>query len=280
MSSFGGWGVPGSGTLIESTEREILWGGDRAKGLVLEGNANYSGAARDAGHTSYTTVLRAGLIMGQLTTGAELEEWDADAADGTEHIYGVVPYEIRTQDFNATDTDRVAGIILSAPVKASQLLIQGTALTSHVDEYLARRQLHTAGFRLDDDPQGYLAGVNPRYQNKATDYTVVGDDNGSIFFSHTADANFTLPTIAAGLEFTFIQTENFELAVTSAEGGNMIVGNDLSANSVTFTTTAEQIGAIVKVTGVYANGTLKWHVAIPQIPFGTDGAGLTYAIAT
>ena len=86
----------------------------------------------DAGNTP-TTVIRAGLLMAKLTSTGELEEWVSTATDGTQDIFGVTPYELRAQDFDATDQDRVAGIIVRAPFKASQLLIQGAAFVGHAD---------------------------------------------------------------------------------------------------------------------------------------------------
>ena len=269
MSSFGGYGVPGTGAIQETTPREIFWGGDRAKGLVVTQNGHYSGAIRDAGN-SPTTVIRPGLLVGALTSGGKLEEWDGDAADGTENIAGVVAEEFRATDFDGNNSDRALDVVVRAPLKASQLLIQGTALTSHVDEFLARRQLHAMGCQLDDDPQGYKAGAAHRYSAKAASYTVVEADNGTTFVAHTADATFTLPTIHAGLEYEFVRLDDFELAVASAEGDNMIGGNDASGDSITFTTAGEQIGARVKVVSIYANGTLKWLYEIKKVNFSTD----------
>lgn len=271
MSSFGGWGVPGTGTLAESTEREIVWGGDRAKGLVLMQNAVYSGAARDAGHTSYTTVLRAGLLMGKVTSTGELEEWDADAADGTQDLWGVVPHEIRTNDFDANNTDRVAGVIVRAPLKASQLLIQGTAFTSHADEFLARRQLHAMGCILDDDPQGYKAGVTRRELIQSGNLTVTEAMNGTTFVASGADSAFTLPTIHPGLHYEFAMVSDHELSVVSVEGDNIVGGNDAAGDSIVYTTAGEQIGARLVFESHYsAAGTLKWFYAIQKVAFSTD----------
>ncbi len=274
MTSFGGWGVPGMGALAETTEYEILWGGDRAKGLVLEQNGNYSGTMRDAGNTP-TTVIRAGMLMGKLDTGGELIEWDASRAaadaDGRQNIFGIVPYELRAQDFDATDQDRVAGIVVRAPLKASQLLIEGTALVGDTDEFLARRQLHAMGCILDDDPNGQLAGAATRYIEKVAAYTIVAADNGTVFMSTTADTDYTLPTLVPGLSFGFVQTANFQLTVISAGSLDNIIGaNDASLDQVQFTTTGEQIGARMYFQSVYVGTTLKWVYYIQKVAFSTD----------
>lgn len=278
MSAFGGWGNPGTGAIQQSSEFELTWGGDRAKGMVLEQGANYSGAIRDAGNTP-TTVIRGGLLVGKLTASGKLEEWDADAADGTEHLFGVVPHEIRAQDFDATNADRYAGVIVRAPLKAKSLLIQGDALVGHQDEYLARRALHAMGCIIDDDPQGFKAGAGGRQKAVAADHTVLASENGTTFVGHTADNEFTLPAIKPGLSFSFAQSADFELKVTSSEGDNIIGGNDASGDSITFTTAGEQIGAQVCFESINVNGTLKWLYHIKKVAFSTDDF-FAYTFAT
>jgi len=281
MPGLGGWSSPGSGTLEQTTEYEIFWGGDRGKGMVLEQSAAYSGAMRDAGNTP-TTVIRGGLLFGKVTASGELEEWDADATDGTQELFGVLPIELRAQDFDANNVDRNAPVVVRAPLKASELLIQGSAFVGHVDEFLARRMLQAAGSILDDDPGGYLGGAGSRFAlvTGTTDTLTTAENGTTIFYNNAASVTVTLPTIQAGLEYQLVRSGDEAFIVTSAEGDNVIVGNDLSADSVTYTTASEHLGAFVNVRGVYVGTTLKWHMTLPQIPFGTDGAGLTYAIGT
>ncbi len=277
MTFLGGPSAPGFGSLEQTTEKEILWVDDRAKGQALFGSAIISGAARDAGN-SPTTVLRPGLLLGQLTSGSELEEWDADASDGSEKIYGILAEELRMQDFNANNADRAWRVLLRGPVRVNELLIQGTAFTTHVDEFLARRMMWSAGFVFDDDPMGWKAG-NERFANKTADYTVVEADNGTIFVSSGADTEYTLPTIHPGLKYQFVMAADQELKVSSAAGDDIIIGNDLSADSVTYTTASEQIGARLTFECIYFATTLKWLVRIDKVPFSTDDY-LTVATAT
>jgi hypothetical protein len=285
MTRLGGWAQPGSGTIDQTTEREIFWGGDRGKGHVLEQSAKYSGAMRDAGNTP-TTVLRAGLLMGTVTSSGELEEWDADASDGTQELFGVLPYELRAQDFDANNADRVASVVVRAPLKVGGLLIQGTAFTSHVDEFLARRQLHAAGSILDDDPQGFKAGAGGRIVTDSTAaITITEAQNGTTFISTHTAANIaiTLPTIHSGLEYWILRGANSadDWVINSAEGDNLLVGNDVAADSVTWTTTGQQIGAGGHIRSVYNGTTLQWHVDLFTPPFGTGlTGGFAYSIAT
>ena len=281
MTSFGGFAVPGMGVLVETTEYEIIWGSERGQGQVLEQNGNYSGTMRDA-INSPTTVIRAGRLMGKITSGEELLEWSAIATDGSQNIFGIVPYELRAQDFDATDQDRVAGIIVRAPLKAAQLLIEGTNLVGDTDEFLARRQLHAMGCILDDDTNGNLAGAATRYERvTGTTDTLTASQNGlKLFYSNAASVTVTLPALIPGLIYDLVREGDEEFIVASAAGDDVIVGDDLSADSVTFTTANEHMGAWVRVESLYMGTTLKWHMSLPQIPFGTDGTGLTYSIAT
>lgn len=278
----GGYGVPGIGSETSTVESEIFWGGDQSKLAILWKSDKYSGAARDAGATP-TTVLRPGLIMGRVTSSGELEEWDADASDGTQNIAGVLDIELRMQDFAGTNADRVSRNVVRGPVRASKLLIQGSAFVGHADEYLARRQLFAAGFVLDDDPFGYKAGVTTRYaQVTGTTDSLTADENGStIFYNNAASVTVTLPAIKAGLEFDLIRNGDEEFVVASAAGDDIIFGNDLSGDSVTFTTASEHLGARVQVRSVYMGTTLKWLMELVNTPFGTAaGSAVTVGLAS
>jgi len=275
----GHFGIPGTGAAVFNQTAALFWGGDESRLQILRYDAQISSAAIDA-TMSPTNVLRSGLLLGKITASGLLKEWDPDGSDGSEVLHSVNEFEQRMVDYLGTAQNRFTGVIVQAPLRAKELRIQGVSLVGATDEYLARRQLHAMGCRLDDDPQGFLAGATPRRSVKITNYTVVGDDNGTLFVAKTADATFTLPAIKAGLTFEFMRLDDFELVVASAEGDNMIVGNDASADSITFTTAGQQIGARIKVTGEYVDGTLKWVVELPYTPFGTGLATLAFAIGT
>lgn len=245
MTTFGGgWGVPGVGSELTVTEREILWGGDQGKIAALWMSAVYSGTARDAGNTP-TTVLRSGLIMGRNDSTGELEEWDFDATDGTQNIAGILDVELKATDYFANNADRVFRTLVRGPVKARMLLIEGQPLVGHPAEYQARRQLRGADFILDDDPFGYLAGAGNRISAKTANYTVLESDNGTTFTNKgaTGAVTFTLPAVAKlGLEYTFYGMAAQDLTVTAGTAGTLIDLNDAAANSVALTTAGEIIG--------------------------------------
>ena len=279
----GGWGLAGVGAERAITESEILWGADQARNGALWKSAIISGTARDDANTP-TTLLRPGLLMGELDSGGEYEEWDADVATGTQNIAGILDAELRAQDFDATNQDREFRLLVArAPVKARKLLIQGSAFIGHVDEYLARRQLAAAGFILDDDPFGYKAGMGNRVARvTGTTDTLTADENGTtLFYSNAASVTVTLPAIKAGLEYTLVREGDEEFIVTSPTADNVIVINDLSADSITFTTATNHIGVTLRLRSVYVNTTLKWMLEQVNVPFGTGlTGGPAYAIGT
>ena len=281
-TSSGGWGLPGVGADLTVAESEILWGGDQSRMALLYKSDLYSSAALDAGNTP-TTVLRPGLIMGRVTSTGELEEWDADASDGTQDIAGILDVELRMTDYQGTAADRVMRNLVRGPVKARKLLIQGVAFVGHADEFLARRQLVAAGYTLDDDTFGFKAGQGDRYATvTGTADTLTTAENGStIFYSNVASVTVTLPAIQAGLYYDLVRTGDEEFVVASGEGDNMIVGNDLSADSITFTTAGEHMGARVRIKCVYVGTTLKWLPEVVNTPFGTAvGSVVTISIAS
>lgn len=279
----GGWGVPGVGSERSVSEREILWGADNARNSVLWQNSVVSSAARDAG-SSPTSILRTGLLMGKITSTGELEEWDADTNDGTEVLCAVLDVELKMLDYDATAQDRVFRTIAArAPLKAGMLLIQGSAFVGHADEYLARRALAAAHCILDDDPFGIKAGApgfRVSYETATTDTLTAAQNGMLLFYMNVASVTVTLPAIKPGLEYYLQRVGDEEIVIVSTEGDNVIVGNDLSADGVTFTTAGEHLGAAIRVRSVYVNTTLKWLIELPYVPFGTGVNTLTFGIQT
>ncbi|MGH9931697.1 MAG: head decoration protein, partial [Pyrinomonadaceae bacterium] len=260
MSGFGGFAIPGQGSASMTTEREIIAQGFDSRQCVFK-SIVVDGASRDAGNTP-TTVLRPGLLLAKETSSGQYSEWDADASDGSQYLGAVLWKELRAQDFDATNIDRhFTAIVGKAVLQASRLLIQGTAFTSHADQYLARRQLFAGGFVLDDDPFSYLAGQGDRFETvTGTSDTITADQNGmTLFYSSVSAVAITLPTLAPGLEFRFVRTADEEMVVASAgSNDDIICGGDAGADSVTWTTASQHIGAQVRFRSAYVATTLKW----------------------
>lgn len=276
------WATPGVAAAQSITESELLWGADHARNGVLWKSGVISSTTRSAGSTP-TTVLPPGLLLGKIDATGEYEEWDGSLLLGTQNLQGVLDTEIKITDAFATAEDKVYRILVArAPLKARKLSILGAAFIGHAQEYLARRLLHQAFHVMDDDPQGYLSGLVPRtfYETATTDTLTASQNGATLLYMNAASVTVTLPAIQPGLEYTLIRSADEEFVVVSPTADNVIVGNDLSADGVTFTTAGEQIGATVNVKSIYYNGTLKWLMTLPYVPFGTGVNTLTFAVNT
>lgn len=256
---FGLQSEPGVGSAITSVMRDILWIDEQNIPAIRYGGVpELASTAVDAGNTP-TSLLRAGMLLGKKTSDGKLYQWDAAAVDGTQNLFGVLAWEVSQKDNfgNAVGTRPI--VYLQAPIKASMILVKGTALTSATDQYEARRQLYLAGFMLDDDPLGYLSGCVERIAYVTGDTTVTAADNGTTFLLAGSGAStFTLPTLVPGLKFKFFNTADQNMAIASAgSSDDVIVVGDAAADSITFSTSTKKIGAHATIFTRYLNGTLK-----------------------
>jgi len=126
--------------------------------------------------------------------------------------------------------------------------------------------------------QPYMSSV----QATGTTLGPTAAQTGSRFIvSNAAAVAVTLPAVAEHLVYEFLRTADEEMVVASAAGDDMVVGNDVAADSVTFTTAGQQIGALVRVEGILVGTTPKWLVTFGTPPFGTGlTGGFAYSIAT
>lgn len=223
------------------------------------------GSSRDAGNTNFTDVLRPGLLLGKVTSGADagkLKQWNPDATDGTQKIVGVLMSAQKMQ-LMGSDQDRYMGYILFAGcVKATGLVIASSTsdgIVGHALEYVIRRQMAMA-FRFDDDPAGYVPG---QVSNLVTaDKTLLESEAGQLFITNgTGAIIFTLPaTPKRGLEYTFYNAVDQNMTITCATTDILVVYNDIAADSVALSTASEKVGGSFRVIGT---GT-KWLV-IPSL---------------
>lgn len=239
--------MPGMGSPSESTENEFLWGNRETahyeSGVIVS-------TAADSGSTP-TTTLRPGLLMAKVTSSGKWKQYDPAATDGSEVAQGILRYGVNMLDTGGTAAD-----------KAGLMVIRGFAKNAKVYnlDYLARRHLSTR-FIFDDDIPG-LAQLYKTVVAKTADYTVTAADNDTIFTTRGAGAavNFTLPTLARGLHFQFVNEADQNLTVTAAAADTMVVFNDLAADSIAFSTTSEKIGGWIEV---FANDNAsKWLVKV------------------
>lgn len=97
-----------------------------------------------------------------------------------------------------------------------------------------------------------LAQFRRKITAKTGDYTVTAADSGTVFTTTGAAGavTFTLPALAAGLQFTIINTVDQNLVIT-APGDNMIYNND-TVTTLTWSTAGDKLGVGVTI---YCDGT-------------------------
>ncbi len=240
---------PGLTTMTESLENKIMWGIQAQQKWVSA--SIYSGAI-DSGNTP-TWRLRSGLVMAYSTTLGQWTNYDPAGTGGAQRALGILAYPLRMQNVLSGSNE----------AKFYALSVGGNALAAQLYglDGMARVQLSEA-FTFDDTlgatSNWYPA---PNIVAKTSDYTIVAADNGTLFTNtgaSTSAVNFTLPTLANGLYFRFLATDNGSLTVTSAAGSDMIIKNSATGSSVAFSTSSEKIGGSLLVFSNQA-GT-KWFV--------------------
>lgn len=239
--------VPGLTTSRETYESEFRWG-SQYQGVFA--NALIDGATVDSGN-SPTYVLRPGLLLGQVISTGKYKQYSPSATDGTEVACAVLIESLRMQDFTGTNVDKFYAVLVGGPVRASKLINLDLQARAQMDKFI-----------FDDifQMQGNHWFPWKRFVSKTADYTVVANDNFTLFDNVGASGavTFTLPTLANGYFFGFRVQADQNVTVASAAGDDMIAFNDASADSVAFSTSGEKIGGMVVV---YSNpGATKWIV--------------------
>ena len=239
--------APGLTTSRETYENEFRWG-SQYQGVFA--NALIDGNSVDSGNTP-TFELRPGLLLGQVISTGKYKQYSPTATDGSEVAAAILIEGLRMQDFSGVAVDRFYAVLVGGPVQGSKVF--GLDL-------MARQQMDK--FIFDDIfsiPGNHWFSWK-RFQSKTTSYTVVANDNYSLFDNVGAGGavTFTLPAIANGYLFGFRVQADQTITVASNEGDNMIVLNDASADSVAFSTGSQKIGGMVVV---YTNpDATKWIV--------------------
>jgi len=246
--------TPGQRDIRESTEKQVWKAGEGFKGIwVLASDVKFASTNTDTGNTGDTNTLRAGNLVATETSLGNEYIYDPDANDGTQTAWGVLMSYLNMQEYGTAVDKPMVPVLTQGVYKRSRLV----GLDAQAGAQLAQR-----GLFPDDAPSGYAAFAHPmRVSQKAADYTIVAADNGTLFISTDAgDIEFTLPAIAVGLSFEFLQTIDDELLITSPDGNNIVLKNDPLASGIKYTADGDQIGARCRVLAVYHSTTLKWIV--------------------
>lgn len=246
MGRFNVGGAPGIHVKQQTQEKQIWWMHENLR--VFDNLPKIVSTAVDSTNTP-TTDLRSGLVLGKVTSSGKWKQYDPTATDGSQQAQGVLLGGVRMMNVvSGVVEDKDGEVLVGGFLKAGQLI----GLDSAARIQLAQR------FVFDDDLVGRgWGGPLAREVSKAADYVVVAADNMTEFVA-TAAVNFTLPAIGKGYRFKFRQTADANMGVVSAEGDNMIGMNDASADSATFSTSSQKIGAALNVYSNLAGD--KWII--------------------
>lgn len=154
--------VPGMGAPTYSAEHDLsglIYGPPHL--CVYVTYAVVSGAARDAGNTGNTTVLRPGLVMAQITATGKWIQYTPGASDGSEIPRGILTeFGLNTQ-LDGADADRfLATIMVKGNINPEALCLASSATygidkstASHVDV----REAFMFNFMFSDDFMNFTA---------------------------------------------------------------------------------------------------------------------------
>ena len=148
--------LPGMGAATYSTDHDIMgmiYGSPHH--CVYATSCLVSGAARDAGNTNYTTVLRSGLIMAVITATQKWIQFTSGASDGSEIPRGIlVILGLNTQLDDANADRYLATIMVKGNVNPEALCIGSTAaygLDKSTAAHVAVRKALALNFMFSDD---------------------------------------------------------------------------------------------------------------------------------
>ena len=246
------FGYPGMGTPVDEIQAPTAhkWG----KPFDLQfRKVRIDGAARDAGNTGFTDVLRPGLLLGLVASTGELKQWDPAATDGTHRIAGILPNSLKMVQ-GSTDTDRLVSVIVGGSVTARGLA-QASSSTYGIDgtdeEYNIRAQM-SKGFQFDDDPMGFLEGNYAGVMVIAATATLSELHNGSLIVVRGAGSAVTLTLPATpkrGLRYRVYNASAQNLVIAAGTADTMVVFNDLTADSIALQTAGDLIGGSFEIIG-------------------------------
>lgn len=273
----GAYALPGQRSEISTLENQF-WFGKREEQFYFP--VVIGGASRDAGNTSYTQILRSGLLMGVVTSTKKLKEWNPTGTDGSERIFGVLDIPLNMQRLGANQDRFLAHVLVRGIVKPERLIIPGETtfgIASETYEHVIRYQFQQRGILLSDSTY-QLARPNlfpwVDVVAKTADYTVTEADNGTLFTNRGASGAviFTLPvTPKKGLRYGFHVVADNSVTVAGGTADNVVGFNNLTADSVGFATSSEKIGGRFDVEG---DGT-GWLVSAHHWGLGATAQTIT-----
>lgn len=252
----GAYALPGQRSEISTLENQF-WLGKREEQFYFP--TIIGGASRDVGNTSYTQILRSGLLMGIVTATKKLKEWNPTGTDGSERIFGVLDIPLNMQRLGANQDRFMAYVLVRGIIKPERLIIPGNTafgIASETYEHVVRYQLQQRGILLTDSTY-QIARPNTfggwaDVVAKTADYTVVEADNNTLFTTRGAAGAvvFTLPvTPKKGLRYGFYCAADQNMTITAGTADTLTAVNDLTADSIAISTASLKIGGFIEVVG-------------------------------
>lgn len=247
----GGYMLPGQ--TAELTTFENVFYVDRYEKLIWE-SIVLSGAARDSGNTGNTTILRTGLLMGKITATGKIVEWTPTATDGSQYILGILAMNHLAQRMGTNQDRWIGHLVVGGCVKASRLIIPGSTtmgISGNANEHIIRAQM-APRFQFDDNWFGNNFGGWRDVAAVTADRTVTEAENNTLFTTRGAAGTviFTLPvTPEKGLRYGFYCAAAQTMTITAGTADTLTAINDLTADSVSFSTAFLKIGGFIEVIG-------------------------------
>lgn len=261
---------PGVTAALEQVDNQ-WWFGRHENQIWLP--STMSGAARDAGNTPDTTLLRSGLILGQVASSLEWKEWDpsltAENRDGSEFAKGILGVALPTQRAGA-NVDRYLGYISIGGTVMSDRLIIG--VSGEADEGIgssAYLQLALAQLskRFIFDKNLWTPPVDIWQPERiptaaeiiAQAVTLTAADQGRLISNSGAGGTavtFTLPQPVLGYRFYFRQADAGDLVIDTA-GAAKIENTDNTTPSADSVTLGE-VNSFYSVLGILAGASGKY----------------------
>lgn len=263
--------LPGTYAEFESQENEFTAGRwenrDVIGGVILS-------STTDSGHTSYTSVLRAGVLMGKVTASDQLTVWSPTATNGSEDIFGILKTGVQ-MNVGSTAQTRFGGHIISGGYVDPNFIIRSastsTGIVGDTYEFHIRKLMRAQGFKFTDALWEVPYNTVRKYVAKTADYTVTNADRNVKFTNSGASGTvvFTLPSTAAlGLEYWFGVVADQTVTVTAGTADTLIAYNDVAADSISFGTSSEKVGGMVHI---YGDGS-KW---VAELSLGFESQTVT-----
>jgi hypothetical protein len=275
----GAYALPGQRTQIETKENQF-WYGRREDQLYFP--VVIGGASRDVGNTSYTQILRSGLLLGMVTSTKKLKEWNPTGTDGSERLFGVLDLPLNMQRLGSNQDRYLGHVLVRGLIKPEALIVPGETtygISGEEYEHVIRYQMQQRGIMLTDSTYT-LARPNifpwADIVAKTADYTITEADNNTLFTNRGAAGAvvLTLPVTAKkGLRYGLHVVAGQNLKFTSGTADTMISFNDAAADSVGFETASELIGGHLEVIG---DGT-SWIVVASAFGLGATAQTVTTA---